>query len=107
MVLVRDRLHHGADVEGLLPPRVAPVREDVAYRGEAVLVAALVGEGADVAVRRVAPDVARMRRAVGRPTPKMYVSPISTRFARGRSTPSMRAMAYPCRCLWRGLSQIT
>ena len=39
--------------------------------------------------------------------PKMYVKPISTRFSRGRLTPAIRAIAQPCRCLWRGLGQIT
>src|SRR5215207_522517 len=33
----------------------------------------------------------------------MYVSPISTFFSRGRSTPAIRAMIYPCRCLCLGL----
>src|SRR5438552_11386212 len=31
-----------------------------------------------------------------RPMPKMYVSPISTRLLRGRSTPAIRAMFSPC-----------
>jgi hypothetical protein len=34
----------------------------------------------------------RIRRAVGFPTPKMYVSAVSTRFSRGRSTPAIRAI---------------
>src|SRR5438552_16106304 len=37
----------------------------------------------------------------------MYVSAISMRLLRGRSTPAMRAMAYPCLCLCLGLEQIT
>src|SRR6266566_6068137 len=41
----------------------------------------------------------------------MYRSAISTRLSRGRSTPAIRAMfalpSYPCRCLCRGLEQIT
>src|SRR5712691_8256212 len=36
----------------------------------------------------------------------MYVSPISSRFWLGRFTPAMRA-TYPCRCLCRGLVQMT
>src|SRR5215211_8348260 len=40
--------------------------------------------------------------------PKMYVSPISMRFVRGRSTPEIRAInAYPCRCLCFWFVQIT
>src|SRR6478752_6293194 len=45
--------------------------------------------------------------AVGRPIPKMYVSETSTRFSRGMSTPAMRAIDYPCRCLCFGLVQMT
>src|SRR2546421_8176947 len=37
----------------------------------------------------------------------MYVSPISRRFWLGTFTPAMRAMGYPCLCLWRGLVQMT
>src|SRR3954447_6981260 len=39
----------------------------------------------------------------------MYVSPISSRFCVGRLTPAMRATTapYPCRCLCRGLVQMT
>src|SRR3954466_6638734 len=39
----------------------------------------------------------------------MYVSPISSRFWLGRLTPAMRAkfVSYPCRCLCRGLVQMT
>src|SRR5581483_9312598 len=40
----------------------------------------------------------------------MYVSAISRRLLRGRSTPAMRAMPrppYPWRCLWRGFVQST
>src|SRR5437667_11350190 len=41
----------------------------------------------------------------------MYRSAISSRLSRGRSTPAIRAMfglpSYPCRCLCRGLEQIT
>src|SRR5438132_5745260 len=37
----------------------------------------------------------------------MYVSPISRRFWLGTFTPAMRAMGYPCLCLWRGLLQMT
>src|SRR6478672_12005754 len=37
----------------------------------------------------------------------MYVRAISTRFSRGMSTPAMRAIAYPCRCLCFGLVQMT
>src|SRR5450830_360738 len=33
----------------------------------------------------------------------MYVSPISSFFSRGRSTPAMRAIYQPCRCLCLGL----
>src|SRR4026207_1447223 len=36
----------------------------------------------------------------------MYVSPISTRLVRGRSTPAIRAI-YPCLCLCFWLLQIT
>src|SRR4026209_1038752 len=44
-----------------------------------------------------------MRCAVARPIPKMYVSPISSFFSRGRSTPAIRAIDYqPCRCLCFG-----
>src|SRR4029450_10275083 len=43
----------------------------------------------------------------GRPIPKMYVSATSTRFSRGMSTPAMRAIDYPCRCLCFGLVQMT
>src|SRR3954466_4287767 len=42
-------------------------------------------------------------RARLRPIPKMYVSPISTFFSRGRSTPEIRAIYQPCRCLCLGL----
>src|SRR5262245_19944584 len=45
--------------------------------------------------------------AVGRPIPKMYVRATSTRFSRGMSTPAMRAIGYPCRCLCLGLVQMT
>src|SRR5215510_6908731 len=45
--------------------------------------------------------------AVGRPIPKMYVRATSTRFSRGMSTPAMRAIDYPCRCLCLGLVQMT
>src|SRR5450759_5131340 len=34
----------------------------------------------------------RMRLEAGRPIPKMYVKPISTRLLRGRSTPAIRAI---------------
>ena len=44
---------------------------------------------------------------VGRPTPKMYVRAISMRFSRGTSTPAIRAMDQPCRCLCLGLEQMT
>src|SRR5205085_12692401 len=37
----------------------------------------------------------------------MYVSETSTRFSRGMSTPAIRAIAYPCRCLCFGLVQMT
>src|SRR5581483_9143127 len=37
----------------------------------------------------------------------MYVSEISSRFSRGMSTPEIRAMPQPCRCLWRGIVQMT
>src|SRR5438046_6894888 len=41
----------------------------------------------------------------------MYRSAISSRLSRGRSTPAIRAKfalpSYPCRCLCRGLEQIT
>src|SRR6478736_2898080 len=37
----------------------------------------------------------------------MYVSATSTRFSRGISTPAMRAIGYPCRCLCFGLVQMT
>src|SRR3954467_9503180 len=37
----------------------------------------------------------------------MYVRPISTRLFSGMLMPEMRAMPYPCRCLCRGLEQIT
>src|SRR5687767_1984363 len=39
--------------------------------------------------------------------PKIYVRPISMRFVRGRSTPEIRAMSYPCRCLCFWFVQIT
>src|SRR5436190_9444354 len=45
--------------------------------------------------------------AVGSPMPKMYVRETSTRFSRGMSTPAMRAIDYPCRCLCFGLVQMT
>src|SRR6188768_520662 len=50
---------------------------------------------------------ARIFWAVGKPIPKMYVSATSTRFSRGISTPAMRAIGYPCRCLCLGLLQMT
>src|SRR5215831_10296090 len=38
----------------------------------------------------------------------MYVSAISIRLLRGKSTPASRAMLpYPCRCLWRGFVHCT
>src|SRR6478736_3729239 len=37
----------------------------------------------------------------------MYVRATSTRFWRGMSTPAMRAIDYPCRCLCLGLLQMT
>src|SRR5690242_16533001 len=38
----------------------------------------------------------------------MYVSAISMRLLRGKSTPASRAMLpYPCRCLWRGFVHCT
>src|SRR5512139_3618338 len=37
----------------------------------------------------------------------MYVRPISDRLFSGMLMPAMRAMTYPCRCLCRGLLQIT
>src|SRR5687767_1066016 len=37
----------------------------------------------------------------------MYVSPTSMRFVRGRSTPAIRAISYPCLCLCLALVQIT
>src|SRR4029450_6875100 len=37
----------------------------------------------------------------------MYVRPISARLFSGMLMPAMRAMPYPCRCLCRGLLQIT
>src|SRR5262245_51924797 len=37
----------------------------------------------------------------------MYVSPISTRLVRGKSTPAIRAMIYPCLCLCFWFGQIT
>src|SRR5512142_1435516 len=37
----------------------------------------------------------------------MYVSPISALLAGGRSTPAIRAIAYPCLCLCLGLTQMT
>src|SRR4029077_4087890 len=37
----------------------------------------------------------------------MYVRAISTRFSRGMSTPAIRAIGYPCRCLCLGLVQMT
>src|SRR5438552_8011812 len=37
----------------------------------------------------------------------MYVSAISRRFSRGRLTPAILAIRYPCRCLWRGFVQMT
>src|SRR5215204_6123300 len=37
----------------------------------------------------------------------MYVSPISSRFSRGRLTPAIRAKNQPCLCLCRGLVQMT
>src|SRR5436190_12654091 len=45
--------------------------------------------------------------AVGSPMPKMYVRETSTRFSRGMSTPAMRAIDYPCRCLCFALVQMT
>src|SRR5687768_10322571 len=50
---------------------------------------------------------ARIFWLVGRPIPKTYVRAISTRFSRGISTPAMRAICYPCRCLCLGLVQMT
>src|SRR4029453_17058989 len=44
---------------------------------------------------------------VGRRRTKMYVRATSTRFSRGMSTPAMRAIDYPCRCLCFGLVQMT
>src|SRR5215470_10772265 len=42
------------------------------------------------------------------PIPYRYVSEIWICFSRGRSTPEMRAIRYPCLCLCRGLAaQIT
>src|SRR5664279_5893060 len=37
----------------------------------------------------------------------MYVRPTSTRLFRGMLIPAIRAMTYPCLCLWRGFEQIT
>src|SRR5690242_17564098 len=37
----------------------------------------------------------------------MYVSAMSMRLCRGRSTPTIRAMTYPWRCLWRGFLHVT
>src|SRR5258708_1653124 len=37
----------------------------------------------------------------------MYVRPISERLFRGRLTPAILAIRYPCRCLWRLFWQIT
>src|SRR5688572_19481486 len=37
----------------------------------------------------------------------MYVRPISARLFSGMLMPAIRAISYPCRCLWRGLLQIT
>src|SRR3970282_2255165 len=37
----------------------------------------------------------------------MYVRATSTRFSRGMSTPAIRAIDYPCRCLCFGLVQMT
>src|SRR4051812_37386839 len=37
----------------------------------------------------------------------MYVRPISDRLFSGMLMPAMRAISYPCRCLCRGLLQIT
>src|SRR5215204_1142922 len=45
--------------------------------------------------------------AVERPIPKMYVSATSSRFSRGRLTPAILAIFYPCLCLWRGFVQMT
>jgi hypothetical protein len=59
------------------------------------------------------PVAARIFWEVALPIPKMYVSPISTRLSRGKSTPDIRAMLetqppfYPCFCLCFGFSQIT
>src|SRR5687768_8827640 len=54
------------------------------------------------------PAVERMTFERCRPMPKMYVSPISMRFVRGRSTPEIRAIVlYPCRCLCFWFVQIT
>src|SRR4026208_2376359 len=50
---------------------------------------------------------ARIFWLVGRPIPKTYVRAISTRFSRGISTPAIRAIGYPCRCLCLGLVQMT
>src|ERR671919_796595 len=36
----------------------------------------------------------------------MYVRAISIRLSRGRSTPEIRAIVYPCRCLCRGFLQM-
>src|SRR5712692_10326716 len=36
----------------------------------------------------------------------MYVRPISTLLLSGRSTPAIRAIAYPCRCLCFGFEQM-
>ena len=58
----------------------------------------------EVADPRVGVDVrlGRIFWVVRRPIPKMYVRAISTRFSRGMSTPAMRAIDYPCRCLCLG-----
>src|SRR5271167_2446582 len=50
MVPIRDRLHHFADIERFLPPRVRFVREDLTHEGEAFLAALAVGIELDVAI---------------------------------------------------------
>src|SRR4030081_3230900 len=61
-------------------------------------------------VRLVGSTCARAQtfRALVLPIPYRYVSEIWICFSRGRSTPEIRAMRYPCLCLWRGFAaQIT
>src|SRR5438105_5862700 len=57
-------------------------------------------------VRRVGSIVtaAHSLRAVVGPIPYRYVRETWICFSRGRSTPAIRAIDYPCLCVWRGLA---